>query len=72
MKRALAEHGGELIPVDSEHSALLQCLAGEDAESVSRLILTVRRTVPRAIPDSLAGVTPEEALAHPTWTWARG
>ena len=54
VKRALAEHGGELIPVDSEHSALLQCLAGEDAESVSRLILTARRTVPGAIP-RLAG-----------------
>jgi 1-deoxy-D-xylulose-5-phosphate reductoisomerase len=68
VKRALADHGGELIPVDSEHSALLQCLAGEDADSVSRLILTASggpfrgRSV-----DSLARVTPEEALAHPTW-----
>jgi 1-deoxy-D-xylulose-5-phosphate reductoisomerase len=68
VKRALAEHGGELIPVDSEHSALLQCLAGEDAESVSRLILTASGGPFRGRSlDSLAGVTPEEALAHPTW-----
>ena len=68
VKRALAEHGGELIPVDSEHSALLQCLAGEDADTVSRLILTASGGPFRGRSlDSLAGVTPEEALAHPTW-----
>jgi 1-deoxy-D-xylulose-5-phosphate reductoisomerase len=68
VKRALTEHGGELIPVDSEHSALLQCLAGEDADSVSRLILTASGGPFRGRSlDSLAGVTPEEALAHPTW-----
>ena len=68
VKRALAEHGGELIPVDSEHSALLQCLAGEEADSVSRLILTASGGPFRGRSlDSLAGVTPEEALAHPTW-----
>ena len=68
VKRALAEHGGELIPVDSEHSALLQCLAGEEPESVARLILTASGGPFRGRSlDSLAGVTPEEALAHPTW-----
>jgi 1-deoxy-D-xylulose-5-phosphate reductoisomerase len=68
VKRALAENGGELIPVDSEHSALLQCLAGEDAESVARLILTASGGPFRGrSSDSLAGVTPDEALAHPTW-----
>jgi 1-deoxy-D-xylulose-5-phosphate reductoisomerase len=68
VKRALAENGGELIPVDSEHSALLQCLAGEDPESVARLILTASGGPFRGRSgDSLAGVTPDEALAHPTW-----
>ena len=68
VKRALAEHGGELIPVDSEHSALLQCLAGEEPESVARLILTASGGPFRGRSlDSLAGVTPDEALAHPTW-----
>jgi 1-deoxy-D-xylulose-5-phosphate reductoisomerase len=68
VKRALAENGGELIPVDSEHSALLQCLAGEDPESVARLVLTASGgPFWGRSSDSLAGVTPEEALAHPTW-----
>ena len=68
VKRALAENGGELIPVDSEHSALLQCLAGEDAESVARLILTASGGPFRGrTREALADVTPEEALAHPTW-----
>jgi 1-deoxy-D-xylulose-5-phosphate reductoisomerase len=68
VKSALTEHGGELIPVDSEHSALLQCLAGESPESVRRLILTASGGPFRgASPDDLAEVTPEQALAHPTW-----
>jgi 1-deoxy-D-xylulose-5-phosphate reductoisomerase len=68
VKRALAENGGELIPVDSEHSALFQCLAGEDPEAVARLILTASGGPFRGrSTDSLAGVTPDEALAHPTW-----
>lgn len=72
VKRALADHGGKLIPVDSEHSALYQCLAGEPPKSVSRLILTASggpfRGRDRA---SLADVTPAEALAHPTWDMGR-
>src|SRR5947199_1530612 len=69
---ALAAHrsgGGLLLPVDSEHSALFQCLEGRAPESVHSLVLTASggpfrgRTRPE-----LADVTPEEALAHPTWT----
>jgi 1-deoxy-D-xylulose-5-phosphate reductoisomerase len=72
VKRALHEHGGELVPVDSEHSALLQCLAGEDPESVARLVLTASGGPFRGRSrDSLAEVTPEEALAHPTWEMGR-
>ncbi len=59
---------GEIIPIDSEHSALWQCLVGETAESVRRLILTASggpfRGQDRA---SLATVTVEQALNHPTW-----
>ena len=65
---ALAEHGGELIPVDSEHSALYQCLEGEAREGITRLILTASGGPFRGRSrDSLAGATPEEALQHPTW-----
>jgi 1-deoxy-D-xylulose-5-phosphate reductoisomerase len=66
--KALSEHGGELIPVDSEHSALYQCLAGEDLASVARLILTASGGPFRGRSrESLADVTPEQALSHPTW-----
>jgi 1-deoxy-D-xylulose-5-phosphate reductoisomerase len=72
VKKALAEHGGELIPVDSEHSALLQCLVGEDPHSISRLILTASGGPFRGRSrESLADVTPEEALNHPTWDMGR-
>ena len=61
--------GGLLLPVDSEHSALLQCLEGRDARTVAGLVLTASggpfRGRTRA---DLAGVTPSEALAHPTWS----
>ena len=68
VKAALADFGGELIPVDSEHSALYQCLMGEPAESVSRLILTASGGPFRGRDrDELAAVTPKEALQHPTW-----
>ncbi|MGH8867887.1 MAG: 1-deoxy-D-xylulose-5-phosphate reductoisomerase [Actinomycetes bacterium] len=59
---------GQIIPVDSEHSALAQCLRGGRGEEVARLVLTASggpfRGRTRA---ELAGVTPEQALAHPTW-----
>jgi 1-deoxy-D-xylulose-5-phosphate reductoisomerase len=72
VKKALAAHGGELIPVDSEHSALLQCLAGEDPASVARLILTASGGPFRGRSrQSLTDVTPDEALAHPTWDMGR-
>jgi 1-deoxy-D-xylulose-5-phosphate reductoisomerase len=66
--RAAAEGGGELIPVDSEHSAILQCLQGATPAEVERLILTASggpfRTLPR---ERLAEVTRADALRHPTW-----
>lgn len=65
---AREDHGGELIPVDSEHSALYQCLLGEDRAGVNRLILTASGGPFRGRSrEELADVTAEEALAHPTW-----
>lgn len=65
---ALSEHGGELLPVDSEHSALYQCLAGEPPDTVARLILTASGGPFRGRDrESLYEVTPGEALRHPTW-----
>ncbi|QHA05986.1 1-deoxy-D-xylulose-5-phosphate reductoisomerase [Streptomyces broussonetiae] len=59
---------GQIIPVDSEHSALFQCLQGDRKEAVRRLVLTASggpfRCRTRA---QMADVTPEEALAHPVW-----
>ena len=64
---ALAEAtGGRILPVDSEHSALFQLLRGEPPGSVERLILTASGGPFRGRTD-LSGVTPGEALAHPTW-----
>lgn len=63
-----AAETGELIPVDSEHSALFQCLQGEAVPEVSRLLLTASGGPFRGRDAAdLAGVGVEEALAHPTW-----
>ncbi len=69
LKNARRTGGGLLIPVDSEHSAILQCLTGEDIEAVRRLILTASGGPMRGRDaESLASVTVDEALAHPTWS----
>jgi 1-deoxy-D-xylulose-5-phosphate reductoisomerase len=66
--RAAVSRPGQIVPVDSEHSALAQCLRGGTAAEVRRLILTASggafRDRRRA---ELTNVTPEEALKHPTW-----
>ncbi len=64
--KAAARGGGEIVPVDSEHSALFQCLHGEEPASVSRLVLTASGGPFRERLD-LSEVTLDEALAHPTW-----
>ncbi len=67
---AAAKHGVKILPVDSEHNAIFQCLDGHrggEAE-VSRLILTASGGPFRKLPaDELAHVTPAQALKHPTW-----
>ncbi len=64
--------GVSILPVDSEHNAIFQCLDGRPADSVKRLLLTASggpfRTMPK---DQLAGVTVEMALQHPTWSMGR-
>jgi len=60
--------GGRLLPVDSEHSALFQCLENRSAEQIESLVLTASGGPFRGRSrDDLAAVTPAEALAHPTW-----
>ena len=60
---------GQIVPVDSEHSALAQCLRGGRAEEVERLILTASGGPFRGWSEvELKSVTPEQAAAHPTWS----
>ena len=66
--KKLAESKSRLYPIDSEHSAIWQCLRGEDPASVSRLIITASggpfRTTPK---EKLHKVTAADALKHPSW-----
>ena len=60
---------GQIVPVDSEHSALAQCLRGGRAEEVRRLVVTASGgPFLHRSRDELEDVTPEQALAHPTWS----
>ncbi|MFC0447320.1 1-deoxy-D-xylulose-5-phosphate reductoisomerase [Rhodococcus jostii] len=60
---------GQIVPVDSEHSALAQCLRGGSADEVDRLVLTASGGPFRGwTTDRLESVTPEQAGAHPTWS----
>jgi 1-deoxy-D-xylulose-5-phosphate reductoisomerase len=66
--RAAEEGGGELLPVDSEHSAIFQCLQGAARGEVERLIVTASGGPFRGwAPERLAAATPADALRHPTW-----
>ena len=69
MTDAAAAHGATILPVDSEHNAIFQCLAGSRKEDVSKVILTASggpfRTASR---EGLSSVTPAQAIAHPNWS----
>jgi 1-deoxy-D-xylulose-5-phosphate reductoisomerase len=66
--RAAARCGGEIVPIDSEHSAILQCCEGYPGSSVHRVVLTASGGPFRGRnPEALRDVRPEEALRHPTW-----
>src|SRR5580700_7268507 len=68
MLAAAARSGSRLLPVDSEHSALFQCLVGEDPAVVAALVLTASGGPFRtASAEEMAQATLESALAHPTW-----
>ncbi|MCS6988293.1 MAG: 1-deoxy-D-xylulose-5-phosphate reductoisomerase [Chloroherpetonaceae bacterium] len=60
--------GGRLLPIDSEHSAIFQCLAGENSKRIGKIILTASggpfRTLPK---EKFADITIESALNHPNW-----
>ena len=61
-----------VLPIDSEHSAIFQCLNGENRRDIEKIILTASGGAFRDRPKSeLAKVTPEEALSHPTWKMGR-
>lgn len=63
------EHGARIIPVDSEHSAIYQCLVGEEGNAIRRIILTASGGPFRTLSsDELKAVTPAQALKHPNWS----
>lgn len=67
-----AARPGQIVPVDSEHSALAQCLLGGKASEVAKLILTASGGPFRGFTrEQLANVTPQQALAHPTWVMGK-
>jgi 1-deoxy-D-xylulose-5-phosphate reductoisomerase len=69
---AARRHGATILPVDSEHNAIHQCLHGRSREDVRRLILTASGGPFRSLDaDALDRVGPEDALRHPTWQMGR-
>lgn len=77
LMQAVAENGAELLPIDSEHNAIFQCLPpdfsrGLEKVGVERILLTASGGPFRDWPlERLASVTPEQACAHPTWEMGR-
>ena len=70
--RAAREGGGEIIPVDSEHSAVLQCVTGRRPTELARLILTASGGPFRTWgPERVSQATVAEALRHPTWSMGK-
>jgi 1-deoxy-D-xylulose-5-phosphate reductoisomerase len=75
--QAVREHGATLLPIDSEHNAILQCLpddyvAGSAPRGVRRILLTASGGPFRTLSlGKLSGVTPEQACAHPNWVMGR-
>ena len=64
--------GGEIVPIDSEHSAILQCIAGRSRDDIRRVILTASGGPFRGwTREQLANVTVDDALRHPTWHMGR-
>ena len=69
MTNAAAASGATLLPIDSEHNAIFQCLAGSDVGDVSRIILTASGGPFRtASAEEIRAATPAQAVAHPNWS----
>ena len=69
MMQAVARHGATLLPTDSEHNAIFQCLSGNRVEDVARITLTASGGPLRTwSAERLAAATPAEAVAHPNWS----
>jgi len=70
--KAVRQAGTELVPVDSEHSAVFQSIAGADPASIERIVLTASGGPFRTWSlEQLAHATPEQALCHPNWSMGR-
>ena len=68
VRQAARAGNGRLLPVDSEHSAIFQCLEGRDLNTVRRILLTASGGPFRGLlPDEMSAVSVAQALAHPTW-----
>jgi 1-deoxy-D-xylulose-5-phosphate reductoisomerase len=68
IRNLTSENPDQLIPVDSEHSAMLQCLVGESAERIEKIIITASGGPFREWPkDQMSEITVEDALSHPNW-----
>ena len=69
---AAAKHGVNILPVDSEHNAIFQCLEGHKHSEIRRILLTASGGPFRTLPaDQIPSVTLAQALKHPTWTMGR-
>ena len=69
---AVSHSGAELVPVDSEHSAVFQAIAGADPADIERIVLTASGGPFRTFSlEQLQRVTPEQALRHPNWSMGR-
>lgn len=69
MTAAVARHGATLLPTDSEHNAIFQCLSGNAIDDVARITLTASGGPLRTWPmERIAAATPAQAVAHPNWS----
>ena len=72
LKALEKKYGGKILPLDTEHSAIMECLSGADPKSVKSLILTASGGALRDLPqEKLYKVTAREALNHPVWSMGK-
>ncbi|MBE5817235.1 MAG: 1-deoxy-D-xylulose-5-phosphate reductoisomerase [Clostridiales bacterium] len=72
IKQYIALYGGSIVPIDSEHSAVMQCIEAGGRENVNKIILTASGGPFRKMClEDLYKVTPKDALAHPTWNMGK-